>query len=374
MALSMGRTIKQLRKAHNLTQEELAEKLNVTYQAVSKWENESGMPDISQVVPLACVFGVSTDVLFGTYSTTDQESAASIIEVAGKLNPNKETPGKIVWDALQDGLQRHPSSLMLQQASLEYGMSLAYPANDCHDAAHATEIYKECVRQANIIIAHSKEATDVLRAKMIIVMLHSAYGQRDKAREYADTFPWRCDMTAHIMHAYIAHDEKDYESEALHCRRDIMFHYEAMFCSIAQLGEAYTSLGKYDEALQMYESIFAFINILFGGETLPPPAHIRERGDVHALMAKTYIAMGNKDMALTWLEKMVTYDTEVRSKFTDRMSVKSPFVRDTGSYFYHTHGSNRQKLLRKLNSVDFDAIKNEPRYAAMLDRANKMAG
>ena len=62
MSKSMGQIIRSLRKERGLTQEELAEQLNITYQAVSRWENNTGMPDISQIVPLANVFGVSTDV------------------------------------------------------------------------------------------------------------------------------------------------------------------------------------------------------------------------------------------------------------------------------------------------------------------------
>ena len=62
MKETMGQIIRRLRKERNLTQEELAEQLDVTFQAVSKWENDAGMPDISQVVPIANVFGVSTDV------------------------------------------------------------------------------------------------------------------------------------------------------------------------------------------------------------------------------------------------------------------------------------------------------------------------
>jgi transcriptional regulator with XRE-family HTH domain len=73
MSLTIGQTIKKLRKEHNLTQEKLAEQLHVTFQAVSKWENGTGLPDISQVVPLAKVFGVSTDILFGAYVTIDNE-------------------------------------------------------------------------------------------------------------------------------------------------------------------------------------------------------------------------------------------------------------------------------------------------------------
>lgn len=57
--------IRILRKNNGLTQEQLAERLGVTYQAVSKWENEQTCPDIALVPLIAEVFRVSIDELFG---------------------------------------------------------------------------------------------------------------------------------------------------------------------------------------------------------------------------------------------------------------------------------------------------------------------
>ena len=82
MKETMGQIIRKLRKERNLTQEELAEQLGVTFQAVSKWENDTGMPDISQIVPLAYVFDVSTDILFGIQGTEGAEEARKIAENA----------------------------------------------------------------------------------------------------------------------------------------------------------------------------------------------------------------------------------------------------------------------------------------------------
>ncbi|MCI9096960.1 MAG: helix-turn-helix transcriptional regulator, partial [Lachnospiraceae bacterium] len=62
---TMGQTIKQLRKAKGVTQEELAGALNLTYQAVSKWENGVAQPDIMMMPALATYFGVTIDELFG---------------------------------------------------------------------------------------------------------------------------------------------------------------------------------------------------------------------------------------------------------------------------------------------------------------------
>ncbi len=62
--MTLGNKIAQLRKAHNITQEALAQKLDVTNQAVSKWESDQCCPDILLLPRLADIFGVSIDALF----------------------------------------------------------------------------------------------------------------------------------------------------------------------------------------------------------------------------------------------------------------------------------------------------------------------
>ncbi len=53
----------RLRKLHNMTQEELAEQINVSRQAVAKWENGDSMPDLKSCMALADFFNVSIDDL-----------------------------------------------------------------------------------------------------------------------------------------------------------------------------------------------------------------------------------------------------------------------------------------------------------------------
>lgn len=59
----LSEKIKSLRKTNNLTQEELADKLNVSRQAVTKWESGAGTPDIGNIQAIARLFGVSMDEL-----------------------------------------------------------------------------------------------------------------------------------------------------------------------------------------------------------------------------------------------------------------------------------------------------------------------
>ena len=62
--VKLGEKIRMLRKQKNISQETLATYLGVSYQAVSKWENETTMPDVTLIPAIAYFFGVSADELF----------------------------------------------------------------------------------------------------------------------------------------------------------------------------------------------------------------------------------------------------------------------------------------------------------------------
>ncbi len=63
-ALMIGRNIKRLREEQRITQQQLADALNITYQAVSKWECGMTLPDVTSLPMIAEYFCVSIDCLF----------------------------------------------------------------------------------------------------------------------------------------------------------------------------------------------------------------------------------------------------------------------------------------------------------------------
>ena len=73
---TLGRRIARLRLSKTATQERLAKELNVSPQAVSKWENDINYPDISLLPDLARFLGVSVDELLSGASASVQETAA----------------------------------------------------------------------------------------------------------------------------------------------------------------------------------------------------------------------------------------------------------------------------------------------------------
>ena len=80
---NMGETIASLRKEKGMTQSELAEKMNVTDKAVSKWERNLSCPDINTISKLANILGVSVEELLKSknqnYSTTRIKDLTNLI-------------------------------------------------------------------------------------------------------------------------------------------------------------------------------------------------------------------------------------------------------------------------------------------------------
>ncbi|MCM1296347.1 MAG: helix-turn-helix domain-containing protein [Muribaculaceae bacterium] len=61
--MTLGQKLKALLKDNGMTQEDLAERLDVSRQAVGKWVNDKGIPEVIKLVQISNLFGVSTDYL-----------------------------------------------------------------------------------------------------------------------------------------------------------------------------------------------------------------------------------------------------------------------------------------------------------------------
>ena len=84
MKLAIGENIRNFRKKNDLTQEALADRLGVTYQSISRWENGTALPDAQNILQISKLFNVTTDYLLND----DYESDGDIPAV---LTATKET-------------------------------------------------------------------------------------------------------------------------------------------------------------------------------------------------------------------------------------------------------------------------------------------
>ena len=83
--MALGEKLARLRKARGMSQEQLAEALGVSRQAVSKWELGEAVPDVSRVVAMSELFGVTTDYLLKEGSGEGGQAAGSA--AGGRAGP-----------------------------------------------------------------------------------------------------------------------------------------------------------------------------------------------------------------------------------------------------------------------------------------------
>ena len=105
-SMNMADGIQSLRKIKGISQEELADKIGVTRQAVSKWESEQSTPDIEKVILLSDYFDVTTDYLLKGIESVDNSKTKKNIApifniVATTLNVIGNVMACFLWSETQ---------------------------------------------------------------------------------------------------------------------------------------------------------------------------------------------------------------------------------------------------------------------------------
>ena len=117
---TIGKRISEYRKKKNLKQDELAEMLGVSAQAVSKWENDLSCPDIALLPELSRIFGVSIDELV---AGKKDEPVVAILPEEERKDINKMML-RIVVESKEGDHVRVNLPVMLVKIAIDTGMSL----------------------------------------------------------------------------------------------------------------------------------------------------------------------------------------------------------------------------------------------------------
>ena len=361
---TIGQNIAYFRKQKNMTQEELAEKIGVTAQAISKWENESGMPDLSQIVPLAHVFGVSTDTLLGTGDIKKNEDVSEILRRAQSKLTFPLTIECLTdkYNVLLEGLEIYPNNFKLLINCMEIEISLAYPQNSVYDAKNAKALYEACEKHANTIFSYDDNVNRILRARMIMLMLYCANGKFEEARRQAEKFPSRADFNIHKMYSIHAHWQKDYKTEITSWQFYIMNLLHALLYGAVSLGKAYDLTEEPEKAMDIYERLIRILDIIFEGETKMPFHHV-EGGDLYVLLAEKAMEFGNIELALDSLENAIKYDVEEKEQLiASNFKIESPFLSNVGDRL----GDRYQNLDEIISKECFTPLRDNERYKKLL--------
>lgn len=183
MQLYIGDNIKRLRRQKGITQETLADRMHVSTAAVSKWERNEALPDISMVLPLASYFDVSTDELLGLDAAKTEERIQEIIDERNRLCAlGKEYEA---FDLIVSAYEEFPNDWRIVE---DYMWKLYYDPNCVEpygNEVHKEELYRLCERVLD------ECAVDQVRYSALSILggLYILDGQLDKAIETAKRFP-----------------------------------------------------------------------------------------------------------------------------------------------------------------------------------------
>ena len=123
MNTTLGKRIAALRHEKQMKQDELAEKLGISYQAVSKWENDQTCPDISLLPLLAKTLGVSTDELL---TGKKEEAQAVRMLPENERKDIKDMLLRIVINGKNGDVVRVNLPLAIIKVILDSGLNMSY--------------------------------------------------------------------------------------------------------------------------------------------------------------------------------------------------------------------------------------------------------
>jgi transcriptional regulator with XRE-family HTH domain len=384
MFLSIGQTIKKLRKERNFTQEELAEQINVTFQAVSRWENETGLPDISQIVPLARVLGVSTDVLFGISDVDDDAETEKILN--GLRNEYKELfsdyYGKFVytnankWEVTFEkhynsscnALKQYPNSIKLLMYCLEYGVDALFET-DWDDLEKKNEIFNECIRQANLIINYGKDVNEIIFAHNKLAYLYTWAKNNEKATEHINKLPKDCVMLKGIVLTRTIYAKRNtlIDEAVRQHNENLQQIFSVCTEQLMYLGDRYFEKAQYNDAYFTYKSMLGLLDAVFGDEIYRPLFNCP-----YASLAHCALKLGYTDETFLWLDKLIEHSITL-AKHYNRKKIDTPLLRENDyPLFYPDTFNAKQYILDVLGYYYFNDIRETERFKALIDKVNIM--
>lgn len=179
MELQIGNNIKNFRRQHGMTQEELAGRLNVTAAAVSKWENQDSYPDISTLIPIAEVFGVTLDTLLGHDVEREKSEVTEILKEYNDLTVSGRF--KDASALISKAYEARPDNYRIIHAYIMDIVKNGVPK----------ERIEELNRLADCILSGCQDEKLRLDALFIKAKIEYSEGRHEEALKIANGFPDR---------------------------------------------------------------------------------------------------------------------------------------------------------------------------------------
>lgn len=352
--MNIGTNIYMLRKEKKITQAQLAEKLGISEQAVSKWENAQCAPDISLFPIIADYFGVSIDRLFGYHMNSYAYEVEAIMKAADdSMNTYKEI------EIISEGLKKYPNSPDLK-IYLAFSLSMVNRISD--DENERREAVTKAIKLCKEVV---DTCGDVKKADSALNMLRRIYceiGEYQKALNSVEKISTDGYRQKIVGKAQVLAYRKDYLEHAKFTENSLFECYIAMDQLFELKRKSLMELKEYGKLLSWCHAHEKLLSVFDDGCT---DFYVSHKFWNCEAKAQTYKKLGNKEECLNELKTLVSltkyYNSDAKGE-DYQIGVRNPVyfstIRDQNTQEEYMTTIDIEELLSKYD----DFFENDEHY------------
>ena len=358
--MSIGQNIKKYRKEKGYTQRELADLIGVSVQAISKWETDTGAPDISQVVPLASALDISTDALFDYEHHTNPEDFEELRKDYHRQEVFRDQRDSAKnYKMLNAYFSAHPQNSEAASLCLKCLVDMIV-AGKTQDRGKS-ELIAECEKYANCIFKYETDIDTVFMNRFVLARGYAALGENEKAKEMLGKIPVTFGDRLY-WEAEIAQANKEYDDAMLKCRSSFALKTRYISRCIRMAGEIHQARDSENglaQRIEYEEYMLRLLNaFLSGGDYLP----CRQTFQKYVLlcgMVKKHTKLNQFDLALEKAEMLFAGRVEFLNFLNNQEGKYSLLFENNDSVEYQMHTKYQLDCYVK-DTVEF--LKKRPEY------------
>ncbi|MDE6413468.1 MAG: helix-turn-helix domain-containing protein [Eubacterium sp.] len=360
MKLNIGNTIKYLRKNKDITQEELADILGVSYQSVSRWETGACYPDMELLPVISDFFSITVDKLLGVNEKAEQE------KVNQYLNKFQEAISKgKVYDCIaiaREGIAEYPNNFALLN-KLMYALFIAgdWDGNIPEWKENMEKFDAEITALGERIMKYCPDQNIRLEATARLAFNHCEMGRKEIGRSIYETLPSAQYCKENQMWWSLADDEK-----LPFLRNKIKQDYGALIGSIYLL--EYSGCISDEESIIAIKKLFELEKLVYNNTTTP---NGWSASKLQVDLARFYARLGNNMTALEHLKRGATAAKAFDNR-PEEQSFSSILLGDITAKridFETTDTRHLAEIMRDkwLSDSDFDKLRNTDAFKEIIN-------
>lgn len=347
--MAFANVIKSLRRNADMTQEELAEALGITSQAVSRWETGAATPDVPTVLKLAYYFDVTTDHLLEADTGRAESEITRCLEECETLVRDGNTADAV--EMYRSTLEKYPKNLAVTEKLADALSSLAY---GCANPRRKKQLYSEALTHYEALLLRITDPVHRIHLVKTMFYTYQQAGETDRAKELADLLAASPD------------ERQDLLIELAQGKEKIRLMQERAHGYFTRLNWAVYTLAAEDcftaeENAALLETMEKAADSLFPEDA----SNLRTSEFLHCpwQLSVNYAIAGDCEKALCWLRR--TADLAIREEqITEEteFTLKSPVFRGY-KLTKKPHGWGAAWVLDLLGDWYYDVLRTDSRFA-----------